>query len=274
MNIITVDDEVAALHSIERAVKEACPADELESFTSASAAMKAATEKQIDVAFLDINMREMSGMELALHLRRINQKTNIIFVTAYADFMGKALKMHASGYIMKPATADDVRDEIENLRLPPPPEEQIGQGLLKEIAHCFVQCFGSFEVFKDGVAMDFHRPKSKEIFAYLVDRRGASVNNNELMAVIWEEEDDTSSRRSQLRTLIAELIHCLRENGLEQWIVKRWNSIAVRPNLIPCDYYNFLNGDVAALNTYTGEYMMQYSWAEMTNAWISSKADN
>ena len=39
---------------------------------------------------------------------------------------------------------------------------------------------------------------------------------------------------------------------------------------VECDYYKYLNGEPNALNSYSGEYMMQYSWAEMTNGFLYS----
>jgi hypothetical protein len=57
------------------------------------------------------------------------------------------------------------------------------------------------------------------------------------------------------------------------WIIKKHGALAIVPNQIPCDYYDFLNGNVSALNTYTGEYMAQYSWAEFTTGWIDMQAN-
>jgi two-component SAPR family response regulator len=262
MNIIAVDDEAAALRSITRAIRSACPGDVLATFTDPEAVLDYAQKTHIDIAFLDIDMREMSGLELAFALKRTHSETNIIFVTAYSDFTGKALKMHASGYIMKPASVEDVRDEIANLRNPPLPSERRG---------VYVRCFGSFEIFKDSKIVFFHRSKAKEILAYLIDRRGAAVSNNEMLKVIWNDREDSPSLRSQLRTLYAVLQNSLFDYGLGNWIVKRWNTIAVQADIIPCDYYDCLNGKVSALNAYNGEYMSQYPWALLTKTWLEER---
>jgi hypothetical protein len=47
-------------------------------------------------------------------------------------------------------------------------------------------------------------------------------------------------------------------------LVKGWNAYGIDTSLIDCDYFNFLEGDNAAVNSFMGEYMIQYSWAEMT----------
>lgn len=46
-------------------------------------------------------------------------------------------------------------------------------------------------------------------------------------------------------------------------LVKEWNAWSINTAAINCDYYNFLLGDSYAVNSFRGEYMSQYSWAEM-----------
>lgn len=83
-------------------------------------------------------MRGMTGVELAKKLKDAYPKINIIFVTGFDQYTGEAMKMHASGYIMKPVTAEKVKEEMENLRNP---IEPLSDKLLR------VQCFGNFDVF-------------------------------------------------------------------------------------------------------------------------------
>ena len=124
-----------------------------------------AKENGCDIAFLDIHMSEMTGVELAKELKAVNPKMNIIFVTGFSEYAGDAMELHASGYIMKPVTKEKVERELCDLRFPIVPKKD---ALLR------VQCFGNFDVFlPNGSHMRFERSRSKEIFAYLVHpRRG------------------------------------------------------------------------------------------------------
>jgi|GEM_PF-2418949 len=72
---------------------------------------------------------------------------------------------------------------------------------------------------------------------------------------------------------IADLSHTLQDVGAENAFVKARNSFAVSRSEVDCDYYRFLNAEVAAVNTYHGEYMAQYSWAEMTLGSLERKQD-
>ena len=65
-----------------------------------------------DIAFLDINMRGMTGVELAKKLKDLCPKINIIFVTGYEEYKGDAMDLRASGYILKPVTKEQIDKEL------------------------------------------------------------------------------------------------------------------------------------------------------------------
>ena len=116
----------------------------------------------------------------------------------------------------------------------------------------------------------FERQQTKELLAYLVDRRNALVSTGELMAVLWEGMPDTASRRSQLRTLISDLRRTMEGLGYPNLVVKQRGGIAVNLNYRECDYYAYMRGMPGAVNSYKGEYMRQYSWAEPTAALLGT----
>ena len=120
------------------------------------------------------------------------------------------------------------------------------------------------------VSLENYRLKAKELLAYLVDRKGAGVTMGELSAVLWEEGPDTLSRQSNLRNLISDLRKTLCDVGAEGILLKTRNTIAIDADAVDCDYYDFLRHIPYAVNRYQGEYMSQYSWAELTAASIVS----
>ena len=104
--------------------------------------------------------------------------------------------------------------------------------------------------------MKFHRQKSKELFAYLVDRGGAATNMNELNAVLWDED-----KNSYLRNLIADIQDTLKEVGASDVFIKRYNECFIDVSKIDCDAYEYKKNNPEAIRAYRGEYMIQYSWA-------------
>ena len=136
--------------------------------------------------------------------------------------------------------------------------------------HLYVRCFGSFEVFHNGRPIHFGRAKTKELFAYLIDRKGAFLSSETIAAVLWEDENDLASLRHRLRNLICDLRASLAEIGQENLIVRGRDRIGLDLGGIACDYYRFLSGEAQPQETFRGEYMEQYSWAEDTKGLLFS----
>lgn len=134
-----------------------------------------------------------------------------------------------------------------------------------------VHTFGNFEVFYDGKPLAFTRAKSKELFAYLIDRRGAAVTTAEACGVLWEEKEYNFSRQRQFQTVVSELFKSLKTHRIEHLIYRRRNCLSVDVTGLECDYYRLLEGDSVARGQYSGEYMSNYSWAEMTAGFLSQK---
>ena len=114
MRILCLDDEEPALQMLEMCVKKARPEAEVWSFDDQDALLEDAEDSGCDVAFLDIHMRGMNGVEVAKRLKEINPRMNIIFVTGFSEYKGDAMDMKASGYIMKPVTVNEVREELDS----------------------------------------------------------------------------------------------------------------------------------------------------------------
>ena len=247
MNVLLVDDEPLQLMRLEKAVKEAMNDDNIFSYGNPLEAFLKAKEMPIDLAFLDIEMPGLNGIQLAKRLKNLNPEINIVFVTAYDQYALEAHRIHASGYVSKPVSKAKVEEELKNLRNPIPLSKK------KKIQ---IKCFGNFEVFCDGEPLRFSYKKSKEAFAYLVDREGSAITISELNAILWEEDHP-----SYLRNLIADIQNALKKAGAEEVFVKRHNECFIDVTQVDCDAYRYKKDDPDAIRMYRGEYMIQYDWA-------------
>ena len=254
MRMLGIDDEPLMLKMLEMAVREAKPDADITTFRKQENLLEDAKQNGCDIAFLDIHMRGMNGVELAKELKKINPKMNIIFVTGFSEYAGEAMGLHASGYIMKPVTKEKIEQELADLRFPIVPKSN---ALLR------VQCFGNFDVFlPDGSHLKFDRSKSKEIFAYLVHRHGSSCSTKEIAATLFEDEPYDTKQQNYVQQLIHSMIKTLKAAGAEAAIVRSYNALAVNPDVLDCDYYRFQELDAGAVNAYQNEYMSQFSWAD------------
>ena len=246
MRILLVDDEKLQLTRLEESVKSVLPTADIVSYTNPVLALNENKKQKIDIAFLDIEMPGLNGIQLAKSLKGINPKINIVFVTAFNRFALDAMKIHASGFVTKPVNEEKVFEEINGLRYPVE---------LTPTKKLQIKCFGNFEVFHNGQPLKFIYSKSKELFAYLVDREGSAININELNAVLWEED-----HTSYLRNLISDIQKTLAAIGASDVFIKRHNECYIDTTKVDCDAYEYKNNNPEAIRMYRGEYMYQYSW--------------
>ncbi len=129
----------------------------------------------------------------------------------------------------------------------------------------YARCYGYFEVYINGIPLDFKRKRAKEVLAYLVDRRGAYVTVRELCSILWPDEVENESLSSQCRTLVCSLKNSLEEAGVGDVLEKKHGSIRIVPEKIMCDFYEFM-ADPKESNVFNWEYMSQYEWSEVTAA--------
>lgn len=258
---ICVDDEELLLADLVRAVEVSKDIEKIEKFTRCSEALEWAKKHKVDIAFLDIEMRGCGGLELARQLREIHPEISIVFCTGYREYALEAFQIHSDGYLMKPITAEDVQKEIDTIK------SRTGGKAQTKIK---VQCFGNFDVFYDGKPLKFKRKRSKEVLAYLVDRKGSSVSAREICVALWEDDADEKNI-AILYKLFSDLRYTLMNIGAEELLIKNNYQYAVNTKMLDCDYYDYLAGDPKAEKAFGGEYMTQYSWAEETAALLYYK---
>lgn len=267
MRTLAVDDDLRQARHIAELMNRIDAGGSHEVETDPINALEKAAKTRYDIIWLDIEMPEMNGLEMAAKIGDIVPDTNVVFVSAHPEYALDAMNLRASGFVVKPATSEQLKGEINNLRYP----------ISKDNKNCLLQirCFGNFEAFsKDGKRIRFARSRSKEAFAYLVDRRGAGCTVNELCAVLWADRPTDVNLKSQCRVILSSLRKDLEAVGAEDALVKMWNTWGIDIEKISCDYYDFLRSEAGIENKFQGEYMAQYSWAEMTSGVLFELANN
>lgn len=116
--VIVLDDEKIILRGEMATLEKAMPNALISGFTNPDDAITYAKSNKIRIIFSDIEMGNTNGIELSKKFLEINPHTNIIFLTAYADYSMDAWTTGASGFMVKPITEESLRKQLEHLRYP------------------------------------------------------------------------------------------------------------------------------------------------------------
>ena len=254
MIAIAVDDEALMLRALVRAISVSPDIKGVFKFTDCEMALEYVKENPVDIAFLDINMRGMGGISLAENILKIRPNSKIVFCTGYEEYAIPAFKLHASGYLMKPISAEDVQREIDNIK-----------GVREKEKLLEVKCFGNFEVYVKGERLSFKRSKTKEFFAYLIDRKGAGMTAKQICAVLFSDDTDDTKNTAYLRQLVMDLKNTLKTVGADAVFCHETPFYRIDTSQIKCDYFSYLE---RGKPEFLGEYMSQFSWAEETCAML------
>ena len=240
MTILAIDDEPVMLVHLETELRKVFPKADIVTFDECDevlAFLETPQSRSLHYAFMDIKLRGMLGIELAKRIKDQCPQTRILFCTSYSYY---ALEV----------------SQIEALLGTFPEDGTATPGKL------VVHTFGNFEVLYNGTPLVFEREKAKELLALLIDRQGLSMTNGEIEAFLWEELHSPQ----YLQTLFYSLRKTLRGIGFEDLLIRTRNHTSIDVSKLHCDLYEFLKGSADAVNSYAGEYMNNYSWAELTNA--------
>ena len=261
MRIMVVDDEVLALEDFEDTCRELGITDEIVKFNNPLDALSFVAMNKVDIAFLDIDMPVVKGIELAKRIKAFCRNVRIIFTTGYSEYALEAFSVDAVDYVMKPYEAAAIKRAYDKALLV---RDAVSEN------HVFIKTFGYFDVFVDGKSVAFSSAKSKELLALLVDRNGGVVSTEQAISVLWEGRKYDETVQSLFRKVLKSLRVSLEEAGILDILVDNRNQRSVDKSKFACDYYELLEKGKTDNTKYFGKYMEQYPWAKVTEDRINS----
>ncbi len=175
--IVVVDDEKKALERFGRLIAEEANITLLASFTNPHEAIQYIKNEKVDIVFADIEMPEISGLEMADLIAEINPSIDVVFVTAYSQYALQAFQVHAVGYLLKPIEVEDIRKQMNQiikrreLRSSEPQKKK-----------CVIQCLGQFLCYRNEQEFfNWRTSKAEELLGFLLHYRGKLVSKEKIM---------------------------------------------------------------------------------------------
>ncbi len=218
----------------------------------------------------------MGGIELATKLKAINKNIEIIFITGHDNHALEAFRSGARAYLVKPYMEEELAETFVFLRKlfhDTEPEVHFNEDMHGRVK---ITTFGRFDLYIDNSPVVFKTAKSKELFAFLIDNKGATVTSAEIFTNLWEYKEYTKSTSSYVRKAVAALKEKLEELNISCLVNFNRNAVNIDMNYFKngfadCDYYSILKEEKKHLREYNGYYMMQYAWAEESISVIETK---
>lgn len=259
MRAIIVDDEQIMLRSLMRLSKGISNLNVIAQFENPEEALLFVQENAVELAFLDIKMPGMNGIELAVKIREICPSILIVFISAYDEYIRDSNLIGGDYYIVKPYKKETIEMMMQKMQI-------LSKSLHKEI---YTQMFGRFNVLKSGVPIAL-RGKAKEILALVATRCGKEISNEEIYSVIWEGREYSNVKMKVYYNALKRLKEILEAEGLSDLLLSTPRGQMLNTDIVECDYYAWKNHKVQEKDKFEGEFLSEYSWGEYILAEILS----
>ena len=269
---IIVDDEELSLISLEKKLQAFPSIHIAKTYFNHECILTDIQNEKIDVAFLDIEMAELNGLNLAEKILSIQPSIHIVFVTAHTEYAVQAFEINSIDYLLKPVMTRRLEKTINRLI----DKIQDVQSKAPSTSPLQITCFTELQVFHHDQPLHFKTAKVKELFGLLVTHINTFINRDILIDKLWPEHDYKKSKVN-LHTSLSHLRKMLDQLGYTNCITFSNQSYSFSIKPIYCDTLDFdqsfQNLDILdvtniqlaekTIHLYTGSYMELngYEWA-------------
>ena len=260
MKIIVVDDELTALNTFLPNVVDDLDVECKMFMNAPRAALEYVRINKVDAAFLDIKMPEIDGVDLAERMLAISPALKIVFISAYAKdekAICDRLNGKVAGFCHKPYSAESIKTLLASLNV------QTSKPKLH------LRTFDAFDLFANGIAVDFSSSKAKELLALLTDARGSYVSMDTAIGNLWADKNVELGKRLY-RDAVCRLRLTLKETGAADLVTFERGRAVINTRIATCDMWDF----VEIGGVFSGRYMPQYDWSIITEATLEHLKNN
>ncbi|MBR0600311.1 diguanylate cyclase domain-containing protein [Sinanaerobacter chloroacetimidivorans] len=278
---VLIDDDKENIKIIESALTKYGFFKDIAIFTNPLTAIDEIKVINPDVVFTDVEMPEMSGLELAQYVIDYNPTIKIVFITAYDYYAIEAFELYAVDYLLKPIRMERLDQTIERLMKVRNSKCQADNTEKLEIS-----VFGKMDVFKRKKHVRWNGAKTEELFAYLLHNTGEKVMKDTLVDIMWSGYGYKQALRN-MQTAICRVRQSLNELGDHINIEYSCNCYSLKMKNVYFDYFEFKNlikdideindeniyDAIKALEMYRGDYMETngYIWSLGKQAAIKNR---
>lgn len=218
MKVVIVEDEKPILELMKVVIGRNPSYTIAGAFTNPLEALVRLPELRPDVAFLDVEMPKMNGIELGKKINELSMNTQIVFTTAYKEYAVEAFGVQALDYILKPVTPAAI--ERVSARLGSLKRNNVAAADEKDRGASVIHCFGSFELRgPEGSLIRFRTRKMEEMLAYFLCHANRKIQKGQLMDLFWPDSSEERASHS-LHQSIYQIKKMLKEQAIDMDVQK------------------------------------------------------
>jgi two-component SAPR family response regulator len=280
MKVLIVDDEPAMLLAMKRLLSHMEGVELVGSFRNASEALTFVRDRDVDLAFLDIQIAADDGLELARSLRSVCSDLDIVFTTSHAEYAIDAYDVYPLDYMVKPISRIRLAQTIARAAgRRNSPLNHAGGSVTNRLT---VRGLGCLDVVSDEAgAVKWMSKKSMELFAYLLVNRGRSVAKVRILEDIFPEMPYKNAE-TYLNTAVYQLRKALSLHGLKEMVISAQEQYRVELDHADVDFIQFEQGveelsEINAANEATAIELEKRFEGELFEdksfAWVTSERE-
>ncbi|AFM41580.1 response regulator containing CheY-like receiver and SARP domains [Desulfosporosinus acidiphilus SJ4] len=278
---ILVDDEPVILEDLKLMIKDFKNIEVVGAYTDPQEVLQELSILRPDCAFLDIEMSDLNGIELAAKLSEKYPDIEVMFITAYNHYATQAFEVNAIEYILKPVRPERLAKAITKISQKIKYRKSLAHVSLK------IRSFGNFEVFVGHKPIRWTRTKPRELLAYLLQNDGKWVDKYKICDDLWRTLKPEKALAS-LQTAVWAIRKTLSQSGCMAKINYAHDSYQLNLPETEWDLQQFDDAYDIFLRTglaergkeaellYTGEYLNgeDWLWADLIRESYAQKYRN
>ncbi|MEC2343100.1 response regulator [Paenibacillus barengoltzii] len=235
MKVVLLDDEKPALRVLGRFIGDRNDVQVVGAYTDPTEMLNDVKELMPDLIFMDIEIPEMNGLEIAARLREIQENTEVVFVTAYRQYALEAFRVSAVDYLLKPIDPEMLHHTLDRIL-----KRRVRRTVGTETGSSpGIRCFGGFDITKKTqVPVHFPTAKAEELFAYMLVHRNTTISKWTICDNLWPDISSPENVMHKLHVTMHRMKKTLQEAGIQVRIssLKGYYQMECEES---CDYFQF-----------------------------------
>lgn len=231
LRAVIVDDERPALDELSFLLKKNS-VEVIRAFPNTEGVLEYITREQPDIVFLDIELRDVNGIDFGAKLQNGADNTAIIFVTAYPEYALEAFRAYPLDYIVKPVDEGRLKRTLDHAR-----EVSARRGA-SDGWNFYIRCFGKFEITCGANKVRLPTKKTHELLAYLLCNEGTVIYRDELLRLVFRGVD-VGNNANNLRVTLFRIRNAFHDAGIgkDKFLIREDLSVGMNEGI--CDIVDF-----------------------------------